>query len=86
TWQTLDTGVSGSLWSGIGLRDGRILLLGMSGRVLLGDSLGNHWQVLDSGSREAITGVAQLRDGSVAWVGNGGVLGRSDAGVEHFTV
>lgn len=85
SWQALDTGVSGSLWTGTGLRDGRVLLAGMSGRVLLGDSQGRHWQVLDSGSREAITAVAQLDDGRVVLVGNAGLVAVSDTLVAHFT-
>ncbi|WP_256676223.1 hypothetical protein [Pseudomonas sp. SCB32] len=80
--KALDTGASGSLWSGVGLRDGRLLLVGMSGRVLLGE----HWQALDSGSHEAITAVAQLSDGRVALVGNGGLVALSDSSLERFTV
>ena len=60
TWEALDTGVSGSLWSGITLRDGRVLLAGMSGRVLLSEDRGDSWRELDIGSQQAITAVIQL--------------------------
>ncbi|GLZ86543.1 hypothetical protein Pres01_25940 [Metapseudomonas resinovorans] len=85
SWETLDTGASGSLWTGLGLRDGRVLLAGMSGRVLLSDDQGDSWRELDSGSHEAITSLAQLPDGRVALVGNGGLVGLSDPGVGRFT-
>lgn len=85
TWQLLDTGASGSLWTGLGLRDGRLLLAGMSGRVLRSDDLGDSWHELDSGSEEAITAIAQLPDGRVALAGNGGLVGVSDPGVGRFT-
>lgn len=85
TWEALDTGVSGSLWSGITLRDGRVLLAGMSGRVLLSKDRGDSWRELDSGSQEAITAVTQLADGRVVVVGNGGLVSVADADLKHFS-
>ena len=85
TWEKLDTGVRGSLWGGIGLRSGRVLLVGMSGRVLISDNIGDTWRELNSGSHEAITAVAQRADGRVALVGNGGLVAESDANLERFT-
>lgn len=85
TWQTLDTGVSGSLWSGLGMRDGRLLLVGMSGRVLLSENLGDRWHEVDSGSQEAITAITQLADGRVVLAGNGGLVAIADVGLERFT-
>jgi photosystem II stability/assembly factor-like uncharacterized protein len=86
TWQALDTGTSGSLWSGTSLYDGRVLLVGMSGRVLLSGDQGNSWQGLNSGSRETITAVTQLADGRVVVVGNGGLVSVADADLKHFSV
>jgi photosystem II stability/assembly factor-like uncharacterized protein len=85
TWQALDTGTAGSLWSGLALRDGRLLLAGMSGRVLLGDARGEHWRELDSGSQEAITALAQTPEGGVVLVGNGGLTAVSEPDLTGFT-
>ncbi|MCT9823800.1 WD40/YVTN/BNR-like repeat-containing protein [Pseudomonas veronii] len=84
-WTLLDTGVQGSLWTGLALADGRLLMAGMSGRVLLSEDGGDKWRVLDPGVEEAITALVQLPDGRVALAGNGGVLSVSDAALEHFT-
>ncbi|MBK5356575.1 hypothetical protein JFU37_29430 [Pseudomonas sp. TH41] len=84
TWETLDTGTSGSLWSGMTLENGRVLLVGMSGRVLLSDDRGDTWHDLESGSHEAITAITQLRDGRVAVAGNAGLVSVADAGLQRF--
>lgn len=85
TWQALDTGVRGSLWSGTTLRDGRVLLAGMSGRVLLSEDHGDSWRELDVGSQQAITALSQLADGRVVVVGNGGLVSVADADLKHFS-
>ncbi|MCY1291132.1 Ycf48-like protein [compost metagenome] len=85
TWQTMDTGASGSLWSGTALRDGRVLLAGMSGRVLVSDDLGDNWREVDSGSNEAITDIRTLADGRVALVGNGGLVAFADSDLARFS-
>jgi photosystem II stability/assembly factor-like uncharacterized protein len=85
TWQPLDTGENGSLWSGTQLRDGRLLLIGMSGRVLLSDDNGDSWQAINSGSQEAITAVKELSNGDVVVVGNAGLVSIADARLQHFS-
>ena len=78
TWESLDTGASGSLWTGTSLRDGHVLMAGMSGRVLVSNDMGERWQKLDCGTNEAITAVIQLDDARVAMVGNGGLVAVTD--------
>ncbi|MDD2058456.1 YCF48-related protein [Pseudomonas sp. GD03860] len=84
SWESLDTGASGSLWSGTVLRDERVVLVGMSGRVLVSADNGDSWHEVDSHSRESITAVTQLKDGRVALVGNGGLVSIANAGTQRF--
>ncbi|MNG10455.1 hypothetical protein D3C85_1453300 [compost metagenome] len=67
------------------MRDGRVLLAGMSGRVLVSEDRGDSWRELDIGSQEAITAVIQLADGRVVVVGNGGLVSVADADLKHFS-
>ena len=83
-WRLLDTGIDGSLWTGTALRDGRLLLGGMSGRLIFSDNQGETWQELDTGLHDAITGIIELRDGRIALVGNGGVVSVTDRRLTHF--
>lgn len=68
------------------LRDGRVLLAGMSGRVLLSE---RPWRFLArAGQRqpkEAITAVTQLADGRVVVVGNGGLVNAQMLTLKHFS-
>lgn len=73
-WTRLDTGVSGSLWSGLARQDGRIVLLGMSGRVLESADGGTHWKVLESGTSQSLTGGLETPDGALLLVGSGGTV------------
>jgi len=80
-WTCMNTGVQGSLWSGLALRDGRVVLLGMSGRVLVSGDRGGSWTTLDAATQQAITSAIQLPDGRLALAGNGGFFAVSDAQV-----
>lgn len=81
-WQRLETGVSGSLWSGLEGAGGEVVLLGMSGRVLVSQDRGDSWQVHEDASGQSLTGAVQAADGSLLLVGAGGLVLR---GRERFT-
>ena len=81
-WQRLETGVSGSLWSGLEGAGGEVVLLGMSGRVLVSQDRGDSWQVHEDASGQSLTGAVQAADGSLLVVGAGGLVLR---GRERFT-
>lgn len=74
TWTALETGVSGSLWSGLEGVDGEVVLLGMSGRVLNSRDGGDSWQVRENDSGQSLTGAALAADGSLIVVGSGGLI------------
>lgn len=71
-WERLNTGATGSLWSGLQRKGGQILLLGMSGKVLESTDLGEHWKVLETGTNQALTGGVEKPDGHLVLVGTGG--------------
>ncbi len=81
TWVKLDTGVSGSLWSGLEGPGGEVVLLGMSGRVLTSRDGGDSWQVFEHADGQSLTGAVVTADGSLVVVGTGGVVLR---GRERF--
>jgi len=71
-WERLNTGATGSLWSGLQRRNGQVLLLGMSGKVLESADLGDHWKVLETATTQALTGGVEKPDGHLVLVGTGG--------------
>ncbi len=64
-WQTLDTGYRGSLWAGLALRDGSLLVGGLRGTLLRSTNAGDSWQPVATGQTSSITGLAQGPDGSI---------------------
>jgi photosystem II stability/assembly factor-like uncharacterized protein len=80
----VQTGGAGSLWAGITLRSGVILLGGLRGKVYRSTDGGTHWQQVDGTGTSSITGFAQSTSGQVMAVGlDGAVLVSDDDGV-HF--
>lgn len=73
-WEPVGTGVTGSLWGGLALRDGGVVLFGMSGRVLYSRDRGDHWQTVETGLAQSLTDAVELPDGRLVVVGNGGAL------------
>lgn len=76
----------GSIWGGVGLRDGSLLVWGMRGHVLLSTDQGRSWRVVPSGTDQALTAGIQLADGELVLAGLGGVVIRSRDGGHTFTV
>lgn len=64
-WQMLDTGYRGSLWTGLALRDGSLLVGGLRGTLLRSTNAGASWQPVHTGQTSSITGLAQAADGGV---------------------
>ena len=77
SWTKLETGVSGSLWSGFECADGEVVLLGMSGKVIASGDGGTTWRTRETGTEQSLTSGIVLADGGLLLVGAGGVVLRS---------
>lgn len=80
SWKMIQTGQRGSLWTGLALRDGSLLVAGLNGQILR-SSDGSAWTGLASGVDRSITDLAQGPDGSVIGVGLAGTIVESSDGV-----
>jgi len=80
SWQMIQTGQRGSLWTGLALRDGSLLVAGLNGQMLR-SSDGSAWTALASGVEGSITDLAQGPDRSVIGVGLAGTIVESSDGV-----
>lgn len=65
TWSLLDTGYRGSLWAGLALNDGSLLVGGLRGTLLKSTDSGASWSTLPTPARSAITGLALAGDGRI---------------------
>jgi photosystem II stability/assembly factor-like uncharacterized protein len=82
SWNYLNTGFKGSLWSGTALGDGSLLVGGLRGALYHSADAGLNWRRIDTGSTASITSVVRT-DGArgVLAVGQDGLTVRSsDAG------
>lgn len=71
----------GSIWGGMTLADGTVLIWGMRGNLLRSEDGGNSWRSVASGTQQALTAGVQRAGGEVVLVGLGGTVVRSkDAG------
>ena len=81
SWTKLDTGVSGSLWSGLEYERGEVLLLGMTGKVIASRDGGVTWQERDTGTEQSLTSGISIGGDRLIVVGSGGaVLRENDDG------
>jgi photosystem II stability/assembly factor-like uncharacterized protein len=85
TWKVIDTGYTGSFWSGLALRDGAILLGGLRGSIYRSTDGGLTWRRVPSEGRSSVTGFTQLADGSIAASALDGVMLRSTDDGLSFT-
>jgi photosystem II stability/assembly factor-like uncharacterized protein len=74
----------GSLWGGIVLADGALLLWGMRGTVLLSRDDGKSWTVSPTGTEQSLAGGAQLADGRIVVAGLNGATAISTDGGASF--
>ena len=75
----------GSIWGGLALKDGTLMVWGMRGHVLLSADQGRSWRDAQSGTDQAFTAGLQRPDGELVLVGLGGVVARSRDGGQTFS-
>jgi len=81
TWARLETGYEGSMWGGIALADGDLLVYGLRGHAFRSDDLGETWREVETGTEQSIQDASMLPGGVLALVGLGGLMETSrDAG------
>ncbi|MFM0245597.1 YCF48-related protein [Paraburkholderia sediminicola] len=82
TWTFIDTGYTGSFWTGLALQDGTLLVAGLRGTVYRSTDGGNTWIQSKTTFRSSVTDMVQMPDMSVVAVGLDGVSSFSkDEGV-----
>lgn len=74
----------GSIWGGMTLADGAVLVWGMRGNVLRSEDRGRTWSSVASGTQQALTAGVQLAGGEIVIVGLGGTVIRSRDGGRSF--
>lgn len=83
-WDKVALPYKGSIWGGMALADGALLVWGMRGHALRSDDGGTTWVELQTGSDQSLGGGVQLADGAVVLAGLGGVVLTSRDGGRHF--
>jgi photosystem II stability/assembly factor-like uncharacterized protein len=83
SWSYLSTGYAGSLWTGVALDNGVLLVAGLRGTIYRSADQGATWHAVDSGTKSSITALTETRSGVFA-VGLDGVVLRSTDGGSHF--
>ncbi|HEX7383891.1 MAG TPA: YCF48-related protein [Burkholderiaceae bacterium] len=83
TWDYLDTGYKGSLWSGLALGDDGLVVAGLRGSVFRSDDHGATWQAVASGTKSSITDLQRV-GADLVGVGLDGALLRSSDGGRSF--
>jgi photosystem II stability/assembly factor-like uncharacterized protein len=74
----------GSIWGGLVLRDGTVLVWGMRGHVLRSNDDGRTWTEVPSGTQQTLTAGLQLENGEIVIVGLGGAVIHSRADGHSF--
>ena len=75
----------GSIWGGLTLADGAVLVWGMRGNLLRSEDGGRNWRSVASGTQQALTAGVQRSGGEVVIAGLGGALVRSKDGGRSFS-
>lgn len=73
SFKAVTTPYKGSLWGGMALKDGSLMLWGMRGTVLRSTDDGQTWSAIPTGTEQSLSGGAQLADGSIVIVGLNGI-------------
>ena len=82
TWAYLETGYTGSFWTGASLHDGTLLVGGLRGTIYRSTDGGNTWFAAQSTFKSSVTDIVQLDDQSIVAVALDGVsLVSHDGGV-----
>lgn len=74
----------GSIWGGLTLADGAVLVWGMRGNLLRSEDGGRSWRSVASGTQQALTAGVQRAGGEIVIAGLGGALVRSKDGGRSF--
>lgn len=72
-WDFLDTGGKGSLWAGVTLHDGTIVVGGLLGKVFRSTDQGRSWQAAKLESDSSVTDLTEAMGGRVLAVGLDGL-------------
>jgi photosystem II stability/assembly factor-like uncharacterized protein len=64
-WEVLATGYAGSLWAGVALAGGELLVGGLRGTLLRSADEGRSWQRVEHPGRSSITGLVQSAGGEI---------------------
>jgi photosystem II stability/assembly factor-like uncharacterized protein len=87
TWSYLETGYTGSFWTGTVLADGTVIVGGLRGSVYRSQDGGNTWTTAKSTSKSSVTQLQQLPDGVITAVALDGVtLTSRDDGLSFTAV
>jgi photosystem II stability/assembly factor-like uncharacterized protein len=78
TWSYLATGGKGSLWSGVAMPDGRIVVGGLLGSLYQSTDSGATWSPLESRTKSSITDLISSKNGLVGVGLDGLVLKQTD--------
>ena len=65
SWHYIETGYTGSFWTGLALHDGALLIGGLRGTIYRSGDGGRSWKKSTTNSQSSVTGFVQLADGSV---------------------
>lgn len=84
SWSKLELPYRGSLWGGLALRSGAVLVFGMRGRIFRSEDAGAHWREVESGTEHSLCGATETEDGRVVVVGLAGALLTSQDDGRHF--
>jgi photosystem II stability/assembly factor-like uncharacterized protein len=76
-WTYLNTGYTGSFWTGVATRDGTLLVAGLRGSLYRSGDDGRSWQRIETHSKSSITALA-VAGKRIVGVGLDGLLLRSD--------
>ncbi|MBN3851131.1 MULTISPECIES: YCF48-related protein [Burkholderiaceae] len=84
-WTYMATGGKGSLWSGVAMPDGRIVVGGLLGSLYQSSNGGATWVPLKSGAKSSITDIVAAGDGLIG-VGLDGLVLKQRADGSSFEV
>ncbi len=74
SWKLISLPYKGSIWGGMTLKDGGILVWGMRGHALLSRDGGDTWAELQTSTDQSLTGGAELDGGTLVLVGANGIM------------
>lgn len=84
-WTYLATGGKGTLWAGVALSDGRIVVGGLLGSLFQSSDGGKTWSRLNAGTKSSITDLIGARNGLLG-VGLDGLVLKQRAGATSFEI